>query len=560
MALVNGGELVVRTLLEAGVGHVYLLYGGHLQPICEGIRRHGIPYVDMRNELTAGYAAQGYARATGTFGVALVSAAPGFTNVITSITNAFIDRTPVVYISASAAMADAETNNFMSGLDPVTMVRSVTKWAHCVTRTNDIPRLLAHAIRVATTAPTGPVLLDLPWDVVFGTVEEGQVRIPQTIRPDGDLLPRAEAVERALGLLASAQRPAILVGEGATRRELAKELRTFVEATGVPVFSCYEGYGLLPTRHPLYAGGLMKLADFREPSRAPDVVLALGVRFGFMTVGTDGLVPANARLIHVDVDPREIGRTRDVAVAMPAGAREALEALNAGSRSHAWPDWSAWHDVLRSARVARAEGLAQEAAGRTSPIPPYHAAKAIAASLDDDTCVVVDGADAHMWIAETVERGEPGRFFSHASFFGCLGYGLGFSMGVQNAHPDQRVVCVTGDGALGFTLAEFHTMARHDLPIVVVVMNNRAWGATSHFQDTTAFGADKRYFAVDLSGAAYHDVAAAFGCHSALVKKLEELAPAMRAAFASGKPACINVEIAVEDVAPDHRAMVFLRS
>lgn len=556
---VSGGELVVRTLLRAGAEWVYLLYGGHLQPICEAIRAHGVPYLDMRNELTAGYAAEGFARATDTFGVAMVSAAPGFTNVLTSITNASIDRTPVVYVSTSAALGDAETNNFMSGIDPVAMAKPITKWAHCVTRTEDIPRLLAHAVRVATSPPTGPVLLDIPWDVVFGLVAEGDVAIPETIQAAAEPLPRTEAIERALALLASAERPAIIAGEGAVGVGVADELRAFVDATGVPVFSCYEGYGLLPTGHRAFGGGTLKLVELGAGDYRPDVVLALGVRFGFMTVGQVGTVPREAKLIHVDVDPAEIGRTRDVEVGIVSASRLALSVLNAGREAHDWPDRSAAHEVLRRGHVERARRETESAAGRDVPIPAYLAAKAIVESIGEDAYVVVDGADTHMWIAEVAQKRIPGRFFSHRSFFGCLGYGLGFAMGVQTAHPGERVVLVSGDGAFGFTLAELHTLARHKLPIVVVVMNNRAWGATSHFQEITSFGHDNQ-FGVDLSGAEYHDVAIALGCLGERVTRLDQLQPAIEAALASGQPACINVEIDVGDVPPDHKALTFLRS
>jgi acetolactate synthase-1/2/3 large subunit len=560
LTALSGGELVVRTLIHAGVTHVYLLYGGHMQPICEGIRAHGLSYVDMRHEVTAGYAAQGWARATDSFGVAVVSAAPGFTNIISSIANAYCDRTAVVYISTSAALGDAETNNFMSGIDPVAMIKPVTKWAHCVTRTEDIPRLLAHAIRIATSPPNGPVLLDIPWDVVFGRSADGDVDIPKLIQFEADPLPRPQAVEQALRLLSSARRPAIVAGEGAAHRGVAEELRAFVSKTGIPVFATYDAYGLLPDNHSLYAGGARKMTRLREPGNSPDVVLALGIRFGFMTVGPNGLVPAGTEVIQVDVDPKEIGRTRAITVPMVASSREALRALNAGCASHSWPDWSAWHRILQDSRAAHRTELDAQAAGRELPIPPYLAARAIVDSVGDDVFIVADGADAHMWIAEAARPDEPGRFFSHSSYFGCLGYGLGFAMGVQNAHPGKRVVCVIGDGALGLTLAEFHTLARHNLPIVVVVMNNRAWGATSHYQDTTVFAGNGQHFATDLNGAEYHAVAAALGCHAALVTRVEQLGPAMKAAFASGKAACINVEIAREDVPPDHKALTFLRA
>jgi acetolactate synthase I/II/III large subunit len=564
MAAVSGGELVVRTLVKEGVKRVYLLYGGHLQPICEAIREHAVKYVDMRHEVTAGYAAQGFSRGAGDIGVAMVSAAPGFTNVLSSVTNAYIDRTPVIYISTSAHSRDAGTNNFMSGIDPVAMVRPVTKWAHCATCTADIPRLLAHAIRVATTAPTGPVLLDLPWDVVFGLVEDDTaVRIPDTIRRAGAPLPPPDAIDAALRLLQSAERPVILVGEGAVGKEVADGLRSFVGTTGIPVFTSYDGIGLLPADHAAFGGTLLKLTEFRDPARSPDAVLALGIRFGFMTAGAAGIVPPGTKLIHVDTDAIEIGRVRDVAIGIAAGGRETLSALNAGASALAWRDLRAWRETLQLAKQRRLEKVLAAAHGRQVPIPPFTAAQAIVETAGPNAIFVVDGADAHMWIAEAAQqqngRNRPGRFFAHSGFFGCLGYGVGFAMGVHNANPAERVVCVIGDGALGLTLAELHTLARHAMPIVVVVMNNRAWGATSHYQDTAVFGRQGKYFATDLSGAAYHDVAIALGCHGALVTRPEQLVPALKSAFASGRPACVNVEIAVEDIAPDHLALSFLR-
>jgi acetolactate synthase-1/2/3 large subunit len=305
----------------------------------------------------------------------------------------------------------------------------------------------------------------------------------------------------------------------------------------------------------------LKLTEFRDPACAPDVVLALGTRFGFMTVGPWGIVPPATKLIHVDTDASEIGRTRDVAVGVAAGAREMLSALNAGASARAWRNLRVWRETLQRAKRARHEKALGATRGRQVPIPPYTAAQAIVEAAGSDALFVVDGADAHMWIAEAAQqqgRNKPGRFFAHSGFFGCLGYGVGFAIGVQNANPAERVVCVIGDGALGLTLAELHTLARHALPIVVVVMNNRAWGATSHYQDTTVFGRHGKHFATDLSGAAYHDVAIALGCHGALVTHSEQILPALASAFASGRPACVNVEIAVEDIAPDHLALTFL--
>ena len=166
MAMVTGGELVVRTLLRANVRHVFGLHGAHLETIFQSLARHGVPIIDTRHEVAAGHAAEGYARAARTLGVAMVTAGPGFTNVITSMANAYLDRTPVLYLSGSAALRDAESNTLQAGIDQVAIARPITKWAHQITTPSQIPRLVAQAVRLATSAPTGPVLLDLPMDVL----------------------------------------------------------------------------------------------------------------------------------------------------------------------------------------------------------------------------------------------------------------------------------------------------------------------------------------------------------------------------------------------------------
>src|SRR5262245_42374402 len=252
MATVTGGELVVRTLLRAGVRHVFGLHGAHLETIFQSLAAHGIPIIDTRHEVAAGHAAEGYARAARTLGVAMVTAGPGFTNAITSMANAYLDRTPVLYLSGSAALRDAETNTLQAGIDQVSIARPITKWAHQITTPAQIPRLVAQAIRMATSAPTGPVLLDLPIDVLIAPIEADSVKIPPHVILNSPAAPPAGAVEVALELLRSAKRPIVMVGAAAWQADAGPELRTFVERAGIPVFSDFQAHGLLPSSHPLW--------------------------------------------------------------------------------------------------------------------------------------------------------------------------------------------------------------------------------------------------------------------------------------------------------------------
>jgi len=548
MAMVSGGELLVRTLLRANVTNIFGLHGAHLETIFQSCLDHRIPITDTRHEVAAGHAAEGYARSSRSLGVAMATAGPGFTNIITSIANAYLDRTPVLYLSGSSGLSDAETNTLQSGLDQVAVATPITKWAHRITVAQTIPRLVAQAVRVATSGVPGPVLLDLPMDVLGAQVDEAAAPIPETILVETRPLPNDRSVEDALQLLAAAERPVIMAGVGAYMSGAENELRTFAETTGIPVFSDFQAHGLLPSSHPLYGGTFHKMADLSKPGERPDVVLALGVRFGLFTLGmSDLVVPLASKIIHVEIDSKEIGRLRQVAVPIVADPRETMRAFNARAKSQKWPNRSVWQKRICDAKVARRQRAQPDLERAGPPIHPYQAVTAIADNIAEDTIIIGDGAEAYHWFNEVVRQSHPGGYITHG-FLGAVGFGMGLSIGAQVAHPKRPVLCLAGDGAIGFTIAEFDTMVRRQLPIVVVVMNNHSWAASQHFQQLVS---GNRLSGTELRDANYHEVAAAFGCFARRVTDVKDLGPAIREAFASGKPACVNVSIDVAPMPPE---------
>src|SRR5262245_56621866 len=308
MARVDGGELFVRTLEAAGVETLFTLHGGHLDAIFQAVRERPIRLVDMRHEQAAGHAADGYARTTGKTGVAVVTAGPGFTDCVTAIANAYLDCIPTLFVAGAAPLRDAETLPLQGGIDQVAMVTPITKWAHRETHTERIADLTAQALRIARSGRPGPVFLELPIDVLFARVDEERATKPGRFRPDAAAAPPAEAVERAIALLQGAERPAILAGCGAWFAGAEKELRSFAERTGTPVFSNSKAHGMLPGDHPLCGRGFGTLAAAAGLGEA-DVVLVLGARLGLFTGGRGArLIPARACVIQVDVAPEEIGR------------------------------------------------------------------------------------------------------------------------------------------------------------------------------------------------------------------------------------------------------------
>jgi acetolactate synthase-1/2/3 large subunit len=533
---IDGGELLVQTLKRAGAECAFVLHGGHLDPIFQACLDHSISLIDTRHEAAAGHAADAYARQTGRFGVAIATAGPGYTNILTAITQAYLDCSPVLFIAGAPPLRDAEKWPLQGGIDQIAMAKPVTKWAAQVTRTDQIPHLVAHAIRAATAGRPGPVLLEIPIDVLFKQ-SDTKPDIPSTIGVSAAPAPSVADVDAVLEVLQTAERPVMVAGGGVLYSSAATALRHFAETTGIPVYANSKALGALPTNHALCGHTLGNLAILQATTDLrPDVALFLGARFGMFTRGGK-ILPEDCKLIQVDIDATEMGRMRSVDVPVVADCRESLNAFDAKAAQREWPDWQAWsqqiHEISRWHESAYGDVSAQ-----AETVHPYRAVQEIMAAIPEDAIVCADGGEASQW-AELVARAQrPGQFTNHG-YLGCLGIGMPFAIGAQVAHPDKRVVCIVGDGAVGLNIQEFDTMVRHNLPIVTVVLNNKAWGMCVHGQQSMYGG--NRLVVTELGEGRYDKVAAGFGCFSSYVDDAGSVRSAIEAALASNQPACVNV-------------------
>jgi acetolactate synthase-1/2/3 large subunit len=555
MAKVDGGELLIRVFERAGIDTLFTLHGGHLDAILMAARAHGMRLVDTRHEQAAGHAADGWARTTGKPGVAIVTAGPGLTDCVTAIANAYLDCVPTLFVAGAAPLREAETLPLQGGIDQLAMVTPITKWAHRATHTERIPDLTAQALRVATSGRPGPVFLELPIDVLFSRVEEERAPIPARIAPDSAPAPSPDAVTRAIDLLERAERPAILVGGGAWFSRAGDALIAFAERTRIPVFSNAKAHGLVPFDHPLCGKGFATMAAAGAAGAgAADAVLVLGARLGLFTGGRGArLIPAGAKVIQIDVEAEELGRNRDLDLAIVADCREALLALDAEAARRRWPERREWLSAVARVRGGHALLFAEALRNDGPPIHPYRLASEIAKALPRDAIVAADGGETASWMDMVAEVHGGGQWMSHG-YLGCLGTGMPFAIAARVAHPNRPVLCIVGDGSVGLNFAEFDTMVRHGLPIVVVVNNDQIWGMSAHGQDLI-FGAGQRVV-TELGPTRYDLAAAGFGCHAEHVEQAKDLAPALERAFASGKPACVNVMTDPSVIAPVTIAMV----
>lgn len=552
--MIDGGELFVRALKKAGIAKIFTLHGVHVDPIFQACLDQGVGLIDTRHEAAAGHAAEGFARATRSPGVVVVTAGPGFTNVLTSTANAYLDRIPVLYVAGAPPVAEAGTNPFQGGFDQVAMMAPVTKFAHRITAAEQIPDFVARALQTAISGPPGPVFLEIPMDLMFGKIAADDVRY-QCPTPSAGPPPSVEAVARSIDLLRTAERPVIMAGGGVWYADAGAELARFAERSGIPVFTNARGHGVMTGDHPLFGGWFPNLAGLADDDgKRVDAVLLIGARTGVFTGGgSDAIIPGDAKFIHIDVDSAEHGRNRQPDVAMTANARAALRALNDAAGDQDWPDRSAWQGTIRARAAAHRQTFAPALERSEPPIHPYQAIHTVLEALDDDAIICADGAEAFHWLELMARMKQPGSFLA-PGYLGCLGTGLPYAIGAKVAHPGRQVVVIVGDGSVGLNIAEFDTMVRHDLAITTVVINNQSWGASVHGQE--AFYGNNRLVVSELGEVAYHQVAAGFGCHAEFVERIEELTPALRRALTSGRPACLNVMVDRDAVPPDVEALI----
>jgi thiamine pyrophosphate-dependent acetolactate synthase large subunit-like protein len=554
MARIDGGEMLIRVFEQQGIREVFTLHGGHLDAIYQAARGRELRWIDTRHEQAAGHAADGWARTTGRVGVAIVTAGPGVTDVVTAVTNAYLDCIPTLFIGGAAPLRDAETMPLQGGFDQIALMRPITKWAHRITHTHRIPDLLAQALRIATSGRPGPVFLEIPIDVLFARVDEEKVEFPRHIRPAAAPAPASGAVERAVEWLHQAERPVIMAGGGAWFSGAGAALRAFAERTGISVCSNGKAHGLVPAGHPLCGRGFVTLGVLAQGGTAPDVVLLLGARLGLFTGGRGGaVVPRGARVIQVDIEGEEIGRNRDIDLAIVADCTETMLAFDAAARERRWPDRSVWQQAVRQAADLPRQLFASALAGDAVPIHPFRFAHAITQAAGPDAILVADGGETASWVEMAADVRAGGHWLSHG-YLGCLGTGMPFAVAAQVAHPDRRVICVIGDGSVGLNFAEFDTMVRHNLPIVTVVNNDRQWGMSAHGQDLI-YGEGRRVV-TELAPTRYDLAAAGFGCHGEHVERPADLAPALARALATQRPACVNVMTDPSVIAPVTIAMV----
>ena len=535
MADLTGGQLVARTLKQAGVGHVFTLCGGHILPIYDGCLTEGIAIIDTRHEQAAAHAADAYARLTRGVGVAIVVPGPGVTDSVTGVANAYAARSPVLLIGGAAPLA-LRGLGALQETEQVALLRPITKGAWSVSETRQIPEVLATAVRTALAGRPGPVFVEIPVDLLMTTIEDRLAPIPTGYVHRTRAAIEADALGRLEALLAGAERPVVIAGGGVYWDDAAKSLAAFAERAGLPVFMNGAGRGALATDHPN--------AFFQTRGWAlghADVVLVLGAPLDFrLGYGRPPTFAEDAKVAMIDVDPVELGRNRplDIGVAgdIDVILRQLSEALPKGVGTRTAP----WRSELRRREGEARAKLVELAATDQPPVSHYRWAWEIACAVTRDTIVVGDGGDVVNCAAKFVPIDRMGQWLDPGPL-GCLGVGPSFALAAKLLRPDQRVLLVSGDGAIGLNGMELETAVRFKLPFTCVIGNDGGWGQIRSPQ--VSFFGESRTVATSLPTTRYDLMVEALGGRGAYVTDPREIGPVLKRALASDEVWCVNVAL-----------------
>ena len=520
----HGGRLVARRLKAHGVTKLFTLSGGHLFSIYDGCREEGIDIVDTRHEQAAAFAAEGWAKVTREPGVAALTAGPGVTNGMSALGSAQQNRSPMVVLGGRAPDMRWGQGSLQE-IDHVPFVAPLTKSAATAHTTADIPGLVDKAFAVATNPHSGPVFVDFPLDHVFMELPE-EPEAPETGPPSWEG-PAAEGVERAAELLRNAKRPVIMAGTNLYWGRGERELLALIEELRIPVFLNGLARGCVPADHELFFSRARSTG-----LKGADVALVVGVPMDFR-LGFGGSFGEETQLITIDVAGPERPHPRPVAAELVGALPATLRALAGGGAL----DTREWVTQLREAETEKRAAEQAELTDERSPLHPMRVYHELAQVLDRDAIVIGDGGDFVSYAGRVIDSYEPGCWLDPGPF-GCLGSGPGYALAAKLARPDKQVVLLLGDGAFGFSGMEFDTLARHGVAVVGVMGNNGIW-ALEHHPMQFLYGYS---VAAELRPETRYDqVVEALGGHGALVRSPGELRPALEAAFASGRPALVNV-------------------
>jgi acetolactate synthase-1/2/3 large subunit len=539
---VHGGKLAARALKQAGVECIFTLSGGHVMPIYDGCLDEGIKVVDVRHEQAAVHAADAWSRMhPDQIGVAVLTAGPGVTDGVTGVANAWRANSPILVIGGQGPFS-AMRKGSLQEMDHVSVMRPISKWSDACFDTRRIPEYIEIAIRNAVSGVPGPSFLEIPMDVLMGQAEFDQVWFPKIRTTPPRTYPERADVVAALEILRSSQHPALMAGTSVKWSNAAGALNAFIDETRIPSFANGMGRGQIPRDSPQFFNRVRK-----EALKQCDVFICAGTPLDFR-LRFGATIPAEAKIIQLDMENHLIGQNRSADVGIVGNLGCSFERmLELMKEESIQLDFTQWRDQLRSREEEIEASLQSQLDSDEVPIDPQRMCREIRDFVDENTILIGDGGDIVAQASKVIPVMGEGAWMDPGPL-GTLGVGMPFALAAQIARPDKRVLIIYGDGSFGLNGFEYDTAVRFGLPIVGIIGNDAAWGQMMRPQ--LAMYGESRLVATELNYTRYDKVVEALGGHGEYVERPEEIRPALERAFASGKPALVNVKLRQDRSAP----------
>lgn len=543
MTKITGGQAVVEALQAEGVSHVFGLIGSAGMEIFDALYdADSIRFIGVRDERTGVHMADGYARASGNAGVFLAGQnGPGATNLVTGLAQAHAAYSPVVALAGSLSSAHIYRDAFQE-VDQQSLFKPITKKTWTLTQTSRIPEMVREAFRTAMSPRRGPVLLNLPRDLLAEAADISALS-PAGREFEGGFTASRNLLEQAAALLRSAKRPLILAGGGVKNSRAQAQVLALAEQLQAPVVMS-PGHGdALPCTHRLYGGQVGPRGNTvaSDLAKRADVILALGTRLGFNTTfySYDNINP-EAKIIQVEADPTAIGRFFPVQLGLLGSAPEVASDLGGLLREHsAGQQARDWCEAFVEARTALLSARDRDAGTGADPMQPAFLFKTLRDVLPDDTMYTMDAGTLCLQATDNLRYCQPPALFTPLDF-GLVGFSYACGLGVKLACPDRTVVSLMGDGGFGMAHSEIGTAVQYGINTVCIVMNNGCWGAEKAYQ-RDFFG--QRYIGADVPNPPYDKLAELWGAAGFRVDRAADLAKTVAEAVRCGRPAIVDVQV-----------------
>src|SRR5437867_6435773 len=508
--MLRGAEIVLQCLRAEGVDLVFGYPGGAIMPLYDALEGSGIKHILTRHEQGAVFAAEGVARVSGKVGVAFATSGPGATNLVTGIADAKMDSVPLVCITGQVRSALIGTDAFQE-TDVFGMTLSLTKWSRLVKSIEEIPAVIAEGFHWARSGRPGPVMIDIPTDMLKAKMEfSGPVKFAPHAKP-ADVHGESTFTETLITLLEQAKKPVALVGAGAKLSGAVPELRSLIDYLQIPTFATVHGLGAVPPDAP-YCLGMVGMHGTRAANLAlheTDLLLVFGARLDDRVTGDPSRFAPQARIVHFEIDPAQLDRVRACELPVIGDLAETIPTFHQAVSRVSLPNWSDWRAVAGGTERAELDprGLVQ---------PTILFLDELFSRLPADSIIVADVGQHQMWAAQRYRSSSP-RGFITSGGLGAMGFALPAAVGVQLAKPDATVLCVSGDGGFQMNIQELATVHRLGLPLKLVIVDNKYLGMVRQWQQLFY---KRNYAETDLSdNPDFVEIAKAYKIHAQRVSE-----------------------------------------